>query len=199
MRNLTATLCLTVAVLLGSAGVSWSADWLKGWTAYDSGDYATALREWTPLAKQGNADTQTHLGNMYYNGEGVSQDYKTAMKWYTLAVKQGHVHAQFILGSMYSKGEGVPQDYKTAVKWYKLAAKQGFAFAQYNLGNMYYDGRGVILDDVYAHMWMNIAASSGNKSAVKGRDILAKQMTPSQLAKAQDLARECVRKKYKGC
>jgi hypothetical protein len=26
MKNLTATLCLTIAVLLGSAGVSWSAD-----------------------------------------------------------------------------------------------------------------------------------------------------------------------------
>ena len=30
MRNLTATLCLTIAVLLGSAGVSWSADYNKG-------------------------------------------------------------------------------------------------------------------------------------------------------------------------
>jgi hypothetical protein len=48
-------------------------------------------------------------------------------------------------------------------------------------------------------MWWNIAASSGNKGAVKNRDIVAKQMTPSQLEKAQDLARECVRKKYKGC
>jgi hypothetical protein len=30
MRNLTATLCLTIAVLLGSVGVSWSADYNKG-------------------------------------------------------------------------------------------------------------------------------------------------------------------------
>ena len=33
----------------------------------------------------------------------------------------------------------------------------------------------------------------------KLRDIVAKEMTPSQLEKAQDLARECVRKKFKGC
>jgi hypothetical protein len=32
---------------------AFSADWDKGLTAYRSGDYATALREWTPLAKQG--------------------------------------------------------------------------------------------------------------------------------------------------
>jgi TPR repeat protein len=44
--------------------VSWSADFQKGLTAYDSGDYATALREWTPLAEQGYADAQYNLGVM---------------------------------------------------------------------------------------------------------------------------------------
>ena len=58
MRKLTATLCLTLAVLLGSAGVSASADFQKGLTAAQSGDFATALREWTPLAEQGNAGSR---------------------------------------------------------------------------------------------------------------------------------------------
>ena len=71
MRNLTATICLAVALLLGSAGVSWSQDFQKGLAAYESGDYATALREWKPLAKQGNADAQYNLGLMYANGQGV--------------------------------------------------------------------------------------------------------------------------------
>ena len=65
MRNLTATLCLTIAVLLGSIGVSWSGDFQKGLTAYESGDYATALREWKPLAQQGHAKSQYNLGVMY--------------------------------------------------------------------------------------------------------------------------------------
>ena len=56
MRNLTATLCLSVALLFGCTGVCKSADFQKGVTAYQSGDYATALREWTPLAKQGGAE-----------------------------------------------------------------------------------------------------------------------------------------------
>jgi hypothetical protein len=43
MRNLTTTLCLTIVVLLGSMGVSWSADFQKGLTAAQSGDFATAL------------------------------------------------------------------------------------------------------------------------------------------------------------
>ena len=64
MRKLTATLCLTIAVLLGSVGVSWSADYKKGVTAYRSGDFATALREWKPLAKQGDAGTFADLAGI---------------------------------------------------------------------------------------------------------------------------------------
>ena len=52
-KRFTATLCLTLAVLLGSVGVSASTDFQKGLTAARSGDFATALREWTPLAIQG--------------------------------------------------------------------------------------------------------------------------------------------------
>jgi uncharacterized protein len=46
---------------------------------------------------------------------------------------------------------------------------------------------------------LNIAASSGDQDAVKYRDIFAGEMTPAQIAEAQKLARECVRKEYKGC
>ena len=60
MRRLTATLCLTLAVLLGSAGMSVSQDFQVGMDAARKGDYATALREWTPLAEQGNVRAQSN-------------------------------------------------------------------------------------------------------------------------------------------
>jgi len=100
---------------------------------------------------------------------------------------------------MYEQGLGVSQDYKTAVKWYRLAAEQGNATAQTNLGVMYGMGKGVIQDDVYAHMWGHLATSNGNENGAKVRALAARRITLSQLEKAQKLARECVRKKYKGC
>tara|TARA_A100001037_G_C15021341_1_gene576455 strand:+ start:97 stop:243 length:147 start_codon:yes stop_codon:yes gene_type:complete len=48
-------------------------------------------------------------------------------------------------------------------------------------------------------MWFNIAASQGDENAAKLRDIIAERMPPSQIAEAQKLARECVRKNYKDC
>ena len=126
-------------------------------------------------------------------------DFATALaEWKPLA-EQGDAVAQFYLGVMYANGEGVLEDDKEAVKWFKLAAEQGYAKAQYNLGLMYDNGEGVIQDNVYAHMWCNIAASNGSENAKKGKDILAKQMTPQDISKAQDLARECVKKNYKDC
>ena len=100
---------------------------------------------------------------------------------------------------MYRKGQGVSQNFKTAVKWWRLAAEQGHVSAQNNLGLMYLFGQGVIQNNVYAHMWGNLAASKGHESGGKLRDFVAKKMTPTQLETAQRLARECVRKKYKGC
>ena len=104
--------------------------------------------------------------------------------------QQGNAFVQSNLGILYENGRGVTQDYKQAVKWYRKAAEQGIAQAQYNLGNMYYDGRGITQHYVSAHMWWNIAASSGHKSATTNRDLVAKEMSPSQIEKAQDMARE---------
>jgi hypothetical protein len=94
VKNLTATICLTITLLLGSVGASWSADWDKGVTAYKSGDYATALREWTPLATRGDASMQYLVGTMHKEGKGTPQDYKTAVKWWRLAAEQGNADAQ---------------------------------------------------------------------------------------------------------
>ena len=136
---------------------------------------------------------------MYEAGRGVAQDYEAAVKWYTLAAKQGLADAQYNLGLMYENGRGAPQDHKAAVKWYRLAAERGLADAQGNLGVSYAFGTGVLKDYVYAHMWGNIAATNGNELGAKLRDDFQKKMTPAQIDEAQKLARECLRKKYKGC
>jgi TPR repeat protein len=144
-------------------------------------------------AEQGDAQAQFNLGVMYDYGQGVTQDDKQAVKWYRKAAEQGHPSAQTSLGVMYGRGQGVRQDDKQAVKWYRKAAEQGYVQAQFNLGVRYDNGQGVIQDDVMAHMYFNIAAASGGKNSAERRGIVAKRMTPSQLEKAQDLAREWIR------
>jgi TPR repeat protein len=136
---------------------------------------------------------------MYHKGQGVPQNSREAVRWYRLAATQGDAGAQFNLGLMYHKGQGVIQDYKEAVRWYRLAATQGNTKAHYSLGLMHDRGHGVIRNNVYAHMWFNIAAISDGPNAVKARSIVSGKMTAADISKAQDLARDCVRKNYNAC
>ena len=100
-------------------------DFDKGLAAAQAGDFATALKEWMPLAEDGDRSAQYNLGLMYNNGWGVSQDHKEAMKWYTLSAEQGDPKAQTNLGFLYGNGQGVLQDNVIAHMWYNIGAANG--------------------------------------------------------------------------
>ena len=87
MPQLTRITLVFIALLI-AAPVS-AADFEKGLAAYDRSDYATALREWKPLAKQGHAKAQSSLGTMFAEGRGVPQDYIQAHMWSNLAATIG--------------------------------------------------------------------------------------------------------------
>lgn len=150
-------------------------------------------------AQQGDASAQYNQGLKYYSGKGVPQNYARAEKLFRLAAKQGDASAQTLLGVMYAKGQGVPQKYAEAAKWYRLAAKQGEVSAQYNLGIMYAQGQGVPQDNVKAHLWFNLAAIAGDEDSISNRDITATKMSPQQIAKAQQMAENCIDKNLKDC
>src|SRR5437016_1266347 len=93
-----------VLLSLGIALRAW-AGFDEGIAAFSRGDYATALREWLPLAQQGDANAQSSLGYMYVMGQGVPQDYALAAMWYRRAADQGDAKAQYNLGVMYHYGK----------------------------------------------------------------------------------------------
>ena len=193
MKNILHTIILS---FLFSSSVF--ADFQAGMDAYQAGDYATALKEFRPLAEQGDADAQFNLGVMYEDGQGVTQDYKKALKWYRLAAEQGDATAWHQLGVMHHYGWGVKTNYKEALRFYRLGAPR-FPVSQYSLGVMYYQGQGVDQDIVIAYMWFYVAAENGNSRSKGNVNVLAEEMKPKQIAKAQELARECVEKNYKDC
>jgi uncharacterized protein len=142
-----------------------SGNFQKGLDAFEKRDYATALREWRPLAEQGNAVAQTKLAFMYLSGSGVPKDNETAVKWLQLAADQGDVLGQVGLGGLYLVGHGVPKDYAIAAKWFRLAAEQKDSFAQRSLGRMYAKGLGVPQDDETSVKWYRLAANQGDANA----------------------------------
>lgn len=141
MKDIVRAILLGLPLLLWTAVTARSGQLEDGQTAYDNGDYATALGLWRPLAERGNANAEYNLGLIYQRGNGVPKDDQEAVKWFRKAADQGLVEAEFTLGWIYhdgTYGEGteVAQDYSEAFKWLRKAAGQGDAHAQQLLAGM---------------------------------------------------------------
>ena len=88
------------------------------------------------------------------------------------------------------------QDYDNAVLIWTSAvsARPQNQRGQFNLGTKHGNGEGVTQDYVQAHMWFNLAAAQGVKIGREYRDLVAKEMTPADISKAEALAREWMEK-----
>ncbi len=132
----------------------------EGMVAYKRGDYATALQNFRPLAEKGESKAQYWLGHFHANGLSVPRDYTEAAKWYRRAANQRHAGAQNNLGMLYQEGRGVPRDYVQAYKWFGLSVSRWPAVMRHQA------------------------------PAIKIRNKLSKKMTPTQIARAEELVRE---------
>ena len=89
MKQTLAMISIIGALIFGSIGALLAADFQAGVAAYQKGDYAAALREWTPLAEKSDAEAQNNLGVVYFEGQGARQDYVTAHMWANIAPVNG--------------------------------------------------------------------------------------------------------------
>ena len=112
---------LLLTLLLFGISTSGFADFNDGLRAYAKGDYKTAIKEFQPLAEQGNKDAQFRLGYIYSQGQGVLKDYRKAVKWFRKAAEQDSAYGQVNLGIMYIDGMGVPKDLNKAKYWINKA------------------------------------------------------------------------------
>ena len=126
-------------------------------------------------------------------------DYATAAQEFRPLAEAGDAEAQYNLGVMYDNGQGVPQNYAEAMSWYRRAAETGHAKAQNNLGFLYSNGKGVPQDYITAHMWANLAASNSNDLSTGLRAIIASEMSPAEIERAQARAAQCLASNYQDC
>jgi uncharacterized protein len=94
---------------------------------------AQALMWFERAARQGLAEAQFHLGNMYAYGladpGGDIDPGRLAAQWTFEAARQGHAEAQYSLGIMFLTGKGVEQSAEEGARWIAKAAAQGHADA----------------------------------------------------------------------
>ena len=179
------------------------------------------------LAKESeSADAQYGLGVMYENGWGTDQNHTKALMWYEKSAKAGHMMAHYRLGLLHEGSEEIKPDPKKSEKWFDWAAAQaqndlgffywyekgdhnnallwfnkaaanGNAESQYMIGQITRDGEGLPKDDVTAWAWWIISAANEYWMAKDNMSGSQSQMTPEQIAKAEELVKEMIKKNPK--
>lgn len=178
---------LATALLLTLTTPSAFADGVAGLKAYEAGDYATALKEFMPLAEAGQASAQAAIGQMYLDGHGVPQDPAQAAIWLEKAATGGNARARAQVGVLYATGTGVIQDEMKASYWLLKAANQNVRQSQRLMSDRFYRGVGVPKDLAQAFLYATLCAKQGDSDGAAMAQGLAGQMTPAEHARAQML------------
>lgn len=152
--------------LLFSSGACF-AGFDEGQKAYNKGDFKSALRNWMPLAKQGDTEAEKKLAWMYLQGEGVPKSIQESLTWGRKAAENGDIVAQNFVGAVLKKlgMDGNRNAFKEAAIWFRKSADQGNVDGQYSLGVLFEKGYGVSKDNNEAIKWYSKAAKQGDRDA----------------------------------
>ncbi len=194
--TLSAALCAAVMIVpvtqsfaqsrQASGQPSQANDVKRGVEAWESGDYATAVKLWRPLAIKGDADAQFNLAQAYRFGRSVPVDMKAAEDWYRRAAAQGHLQAEDNLGLiMFQNG-----DRQNAMPMIRRSANRGDPRAQYVLATAMFNGDFAEKDWTTAYALMTRASATGLARASSSLAQMDKFIPLEQRQKGLALARD---------
>eukprot|EP00897_Mesotaenium_endlicherianum_P008532 jgi/Mesen1/7707/ME000405S06991 len=116
-------------------------------------------------AKQGHAEAQFILAQLYADGRGMARNVQLAAHWLRQASKRGHVEAQHRLAKALQQGNGVPTDAAEAAYWFETAAGKGHGPSCMALAECYETGNGVKVDNEEVFKRYKKAADGGLAAA----------------------------------
>ena len=111
---------------------------------YNAKDYTNAMKFYTQLAEEGDANAQTSLGFMYQNGQGCMKDDAKAVEFYSLGAEAKQPYALFNLAILYMNGLcGLEHDQFKAHELHMEAATREVPPAMYEVALMLERGLGL--------------------------------------------------------
>lgn len=124
------------------------------------------LKQLKDSAAAGSSKAKLMLGQLYANGQGVTQNFETAKTYFNEAAEKGEADAFVLLGQMSELGKGATQDMKQALAHYENAAKRDSVPAILKLAQLYINGaEGVTKDAAKAKEWLEIGAEKEKEGA----------------------------------
>lgn len=105
--------------------------WLA-FSAFQRGQYLTAMELALPRAQLGDPAAQTLIAELFVEGFGVRRSMDDAVFWYEQAARNGDASAQYKLALLLTDGRYVERDQVRAHKLMQQAAEGGHPSAQFN-------------------------------------------------------------------
>ena len=130
----------------------------------------------------------------YNNG-----NYESALNIWEPLAKEGISNAQYNVGLMYHNGLGTKQDFEQAFKWFLKSSEQGNLNSIRLISTMYALGNGIKKDFIKSYMWAKIGADNDDRNSKILLNELLKEMSNSEINKANALVQECNNKEFKRC
>lgn len=117
-------------------------------------------------AKIGYGESMLKLGDIYWNGYGITVDKQKAVELYKNAYALHAYDANSVnhIGDFYSN-EDANCNYAEALKWWKIGEEKNYFFCISNLGWAYQFGKGVTIDYKKAVEYYEKSIAAGLKNA----------------------------------
>lgn len=133
------------------------------------------------------------LARLHDEGRVVEKDPARATQLVERAATLGNPDGEYAFAERLAAGDGISQDRKRAWEWFKRAADNGQPAALYRIGQIVLKRERSIEDNIAAYAWLTLATRLGSdevkKDATRDRDLLAKDMTPGDIAEAMTRVR----------
>jgi TPR repeat protein len=153
---------LTVAAMLGSAGLLW-----VGLNASALAQTAPALNVQPPVqTSPQSVEALLRLGDLYSSETVLEADYTLAYSYYLRASAAGSRSADLRIAEMLAKGQGVKRDTKRSLGILEELAAKGEVQAHLALAELYSRGDALKMSPTNALRHYEAAASLGNASAM---------------------------------
>ncbi len=124
------------------------------------------------------------------NGQGLGKGDEAALRALSAAALKALQPLVDRADAKDRKALGEKDKPKALLYLYLLGAEQGDGDAQTKLGLFYGKGLSVPRDLISAHKWFSIASDQGAEQAAIYRNLVAKLMSPADIAEAQRMAHE---------
>ncbi|MBH44871.1 MAG: hypothetical protein CMD88_05385 [Gammaproteobacteria bacterium] len=125
----------------------------SGIAAFETKNFAHAIKLLSPIADEGNVDALYRMAIMLQNGLGCIEDTEKAHAFMLKSAESDFALAQHALGFMYFEGECVEKDIDKSIEWFTKAANQGLLGSATTLAMIYEEGKLVPQDIEKAQYW----------------------------------------------